>query len=84
MDDAEEGEIPDAFAEPVACFYAACVVLGLEGLHSCDIVHRDLKPENLLLGLDGYLKLADFGFAKKISEGRTYSVCGTPEYMVSL
>jgi serine/threonine-protein kinase ULK2 len=50
------------------------------------IVHRDLKPENILLveppnkkKLD--LKLADFGFAKKIPEGKKEELsCGTPFY----
>ena len=51
-----------------------------EYLHTKNIVYRDLKPENLLIGSDGYLKLTDFGFAKFI-EGRTYTLCGTPEYL---
>ena len=29
---------------------------------------------------DGYLKVVDFGFAKRV-EDRTWTVCGTPEYM---
>ena len=42
----------------------------------------DLKPENLLLSTDGYLKLADFGFAKKLAANqKTYTLCGTPEYL---
>jgi len=48
--------------------------------HSKNIVYRDLKPENILLAEDGYLKLTDFGFAKYV-EGRTYTLCGTPEYL---
>ena len=51
-----------------------------EYLHTQNIVYRDLKPENLLIADDGYLKLTDFGFAK-IVEGRTYTLCGTPEYL---
>lgn len=51
-----------------------------EYLHSKNIVYRDLKPENILIGSDGYLKLTDFGFAKYL-EGRTYTLCGTPEYL---
>lgn len=39
-----------------------------------------MKPENLLIDLDGYLKLTDFGFAKVIT-GKTYTLCGTPEYL---
>lgn len=49
-------------------------------MHGLNIVYRDLKPENLLVGSDGYLKLTDFGFAKVVVN-RTYTLCGTPEYI---
>jgi protein kinase A len=68
------------FSSNQACFYAAQVTLIFEYLHSFNVVYRDLKPENLLLSTDGYLRLTDFGFAKIISN-RTYTLCGTPEYL---
>lgn len=60
--------------------YAAQVVLIFEYLHDKNIIYRDLKPENLLIAEDGYLKLADFSFAKVV-QTRTYTLCGTPEYL---
>ena len=69
------------FKETAANFYAANVLCAIEYLHNYGIVYRDLKPENLLLDQDGYIKIADFGFAKNVAEsGRTFTICGTPEY----
>ncbi|CAG9329746.1 unnamed protein product [Blepharisma stoltei] len=63
-----------------ACIYAAQMISALQYLHQNNIVYRDLKPENILIDADGYLRLTDFGFAKVIEE-RTYTLCGTPEYL---
>lgn len=73
-------DLEGAFDEPTAMFYAANVLLALEFLHSKGIVYRDLKPENLLLDTQGYIKMADFGFAKFIGNEKTYTICGTPDY----
>ena len=54
--------------------------MALQYLHNDSVVYRDLKPENLLLDMIGYLKITDFGFAKKV-EDRTWTLCGTPEYL---
>jgi hypothetical protein len=34
--------------------------------------------------LQGYIKMADFGFAKKIGNERTFTICGTPDYQVGI
>ena len=68
------------FPNDTAKFYAAQITLVFEHLHSMMILYRDLKPENLLLDSDGNCKVTDFGFAKKV-EYRTWTLCGTPEYL---
>jgi serine/threonine protein kinase len=60
--------------------YAAEIVMAIEHLHQNNILYRDLKPENLLLDEFGHIKLTDFGFSKYVPV-RTYSMCGTPEYI---
>ena len=61
-------------------FYASQITLAFEYMHTSDYIYRDLKPENLLLDKFGYLKITDFGFAKKVAF-KTYTLCGTPEYI---
>jgi len=56
-----------------AVFYAAQIVLATQHLHELDVLYRDLKPDNVLLTIDGFVKLADMGAARGISEDGTIS-----------
>jgi serine/threonine protein kinase len=69
------------FPVPQTKFYVAHIITIFEYLHSKNIVYRDLKPENILINKNGYLKLTDFGFAKILENEKTYTLCGTPEYL---
>ena len=70
------------FRESAARFYVASVVEGIAYLHNLGCVYRDLKPENIMLDLNGYVKIVDFGFAKKMCPNeKTWTFCGTPDYM---
>ena len=69
------------FSENESKFFIGCLILGLEVIHANNIIHRDIKPENLVLDDKGYLKVTDFGIAKKQTKQNANETSGTPGYM---
>ena len=62
-------------------FLAACIIIALEYIHSHNIIHRDLKPENIIYDKNGYVKITDFGIARRWSPNNSNDTSGTPGYM---
>lgn len=73
-------ETRDGIPNANSRFYAACILESLAHLHHRHITYRDLKPENILIDALGYSVLVDLGFAKIVMD-KTYTLCGTPEYL---
>jgi len=83
----------DILSHSEAMFFTASITQALIHCHKQGLIHRDIKPENCLIDADGYVKLCDFGMAKRmpntvvLPSGGTevvrlaFTMCGTPEFM---
>lgn len=87
MEYCESGNLAECMIEKASSTDQAVALMiqiceGIKVLHTNKILHRDIKAENILVGNDGYLKVADFGLAQWQSTDftKTKSV-GTPTGM---
>eukprot|EP00249_Psilotum_nudum_P019080 c27091_g1_i2 orf=548-1243(-) len=67
--------------EQVIRIYTRQILYGLEYLHQRNTIHRDIKCANILVDVNGQVKLADFGVAKRVDLSVAASCKGTPLYM---
>ena len=81
----DEGDYESGFGatkegEAQAKFYGVVIADTLRYIHRQKICYRDMKPENVMIDHTGYPVIVDFGFAKEIPDGKTFTFCGTPQY----
>ncbi|XP_069113488.1 aurora kinase C-like [Argopecten irradians] len=69
------------FDEQRAVVYIHQLTSALLYCHSKKVIHRDIKPENLLLGNNGELKIADFGWSVHAPSSKRTTLCGTLDYL---
>ena len=67
----------------VAAHVTKSIASALAFLHKQHRLHRDLKSDNIILGIDGEVKLTDFGFSAQLTQERPRrtSRCGTTAWM---
>ncbi|KAJ2930891.1 hypothetical protein H1R20_g6177, partial [Candolleomyces eurysporus] len=70
-----------SFSERRSSRYIYQMADALSYLHAKHVIHRDIKPENLLLGINGELKIGDFGWSVHAPGNRRMTLCGTLDYL---
>lgn len=63
---------------PLGCYIVEQTLRGLHAAHTrtdrvgqrCPVVHRDVSPVNILIGVDGCVKITDFGLSRPMERAR--------------
>ncbi|CAD0197049.1 unnamed protein product [Chrysodeixis includens] len=71
----------ERFDEKTVAVYIRDLTRALVYCHTKKVIHRDIKPENLLIGHNGELKIADFGWSVHSPSSRRMTLCGTLDYL---
>jgi len=69
------------FTETQIIYVAKNILYALDFLHDNQLAHRDLKSANIMLGVNGAVKLIDFGLCSDISQGEVVHMVGSPFWM---
>jgi aurora kinase, other len=69
------------FSDKTAAKYISDLATALDYCHTKHVIHRDIKPENLLIGAQGEIKIADFGWSVHAPTSRRNTLCGTLDYL---
>ena len=71
----------EKFDEETSSKYIYQICDAIKYCHTKDVIHRDIKPENILIGHDGLLKIADFGWSAYGFSKKRETLCGTLDYI---
>ncbi|ETN86116.1 kinase domain protein [Necator americanus] len=71
----------ERFDETTTAVFMFQMADALNYCHQKNVIHRDIKPENLLIGEDGQLKIADFGWSVHAPSKKRQTMCGTLDYL---
>ncbi|GMR36291.1 hypothetical protein PMAYCL1PPCAC_06486 [Pristionchus mayeri] len=66
--------------EATASLWMRQVISGISYMHKIGLVHRDLKLENIIIFSPTTVKIADFGFARRMGDDLSVTYCGSKSY----
>jgi serine/threonine-protein kinase len=72
---------------PVTLTVGKQLCRALEAAHEQGVIHRDVKPQNIVVESNGFLKVMDFGIARRTKRPENQGLTeagtslGTPDYM---